>query len=296
MTSTRGTVEPETRGRTEDMADYEAVSPRGLRYNVPRSVSRAFAVHMKVKDDHNFPRAMDPHHDDHQFVEGWQGVHNVRFLEKLDGNGAVVGFELIWGQPKHTMRQFYDHVRKTWPELNQVKFDTTFCRTLARKPTAKLPGFRVAVLSLDDTRARLPLGQIPVEVGSPSASAASPAGEWATAAPSVGAQMGTPLATATAHPAVPLPLPMAPNAGPPTQPANPPTSPLISHANLAPHPLPLATVALPTISSLAGTPSLAAPGTALPSLVPPSTTPTTPYPLPPPAVFTPSLAPVQVRG
>ena len=114
---------------------------------------------------------MDPLHNDHQFVESWQGVHNVRFLEKLDDAGGVAGWELIWGQPKHTMRKYYDTVCKRWPELKEVNFSETFCRALAKKPRGKLPGFRVATLSLDDTRARLPLGKLPVRIGSPSASA-----------------------------------------------------------------------------------------------------------------------------
>ena len=97
---------------------------------------------------------MDPLHNDHQFVESWQGVHNVRFLEKLDDAGGVAGWELIWGQPKHTMRKYYDTVCKRWPELKEVNFSETFCRALAKKPRGKLPGFRVATFSLDDTRAR----------------------------------------------------------------------------------------------------------------------------------------------
>ena len=35
------------------------------------------------------------HHTEHEFSEHWQGVHNVRFLEKLKG-GRVVDWVVVW--------------------------------------------------------------------------------------------------------------------------------------------------------------------------------------------------------
>ena len=58
-------------GRTEDqsgrgiMDDLEVVYKNGDRYIVPRTMSCAFATHMSVKDDQNFPRATDPQHASH---------------------------------------------------------------------------------------------------------------------------------------------------------------------------------------------------------------------------------------
>ena len=148
------------------MEDFEAVSKHGQRYIVPRTLSRAFAVSMKIKDDQNFPRAMDPHNAEHHSAEGWQGAYHVHFLEKIDTSGAVIGWELIWGQPKHTMRLFYDHVCQRWPELSEVRFDTTFCRALKEESKAKLRGFRAVKLSLGATRARLPLHPLPSDLSS----------------------------------------------------------------------------------------------------------------------------------
>ena len=89
------------------MACLEAVSRHGLRFLVPQPLARRFASLVEVKDDHNFPRAVDPGHAAHHFCEHWQGAYNVRFLEKVK-DGEVLDWVLIWGQPRHTMRSFYD--------------------------------------------------------------------------------------------------------------------------------------------------------------------------------------------
>jgi hypothetical protein len=143
------------------MEQYEAVHLSGKRYLVPQDVAYAFATQMRLAEPHNFPRAMDPAHDAHHFAEGWQGAYHVRFLEKIDAADNIIGFELVWGQPRHTMRKYYDHVICRWPELSDVSFESTFCRALAIKPTRKLLGFRVVKLDLESTRARLPQQPLP---------------------------------------------------------------------------------------------------------------------------------------
>ena len=83
------TTEPASPGRTEDMEPYEAVYQSGDRYFVPRHLARAFAAHMKLGNQQDFPRAVDPAHNAHHIAEGWQGAYHVRFLEKLDAAGSV---------------------------------------------------------------------------------------------------------------------------------------------------------------------------------------------------------------
>jgi len=73
----------------------EPVSKDGRRYELPPSLARQFALQMNVAAGQNFPRAIDPSHTDHEFADGWQGLHNVRFLCKVDTEGAVVGRQLI---------------------------------------------------------------------------------------------------------------------------------------------------------------------------------------------------------
>jgi len=123
----------------------EPVSKDGKRYVVPRALANAFAVHMGLNDAQNFPRAVDPAHEAHHFAKGWQGVYHVRFLEKVSANGDVEGWEVVWGQPKHNMRAYFNSVSERWPELKGISFDETFCRALAGK--RKLRGFKVVCSS-----------------------------------------------------------------------------------------------------------------------------------------------------
>ena len=77
----------------------EAVNEHGKLFVVPRDKAREFARWARVKEGQNFSRAVDPHHIDHQFCERWQGIHNVRFIEKVSDDG-VLEWMVVWGQPK----------------------------------------------------------------------------------------------------------------------------------------------------------------------------------------------------
>ena len=92
----------------------EVVSPVGKRYQL-LSLEHAslFAKQLRdveqLKDAKNFPRAMDPSELRYHFCDNWQGIYNVRFIEKVDKqSGDVLESALIWGQPRHNMRAFYD--------------------------------------------------------------------------------------------------------------------------------------------------------------------------------------------
>ena len=56
---------------------WEAVSPAGCLYRVPKTRAREFARHFEIKDDQNFPRALNPADTVHQFCEDWQAVVRV---------------------------------------------------------------------------------------------------------------------------------------------------------------------------------------------------------------------------
>ena len=56
---------------------------------MPKGLARAFARSVGIKDHHNFPRAMDPNDEVHTFVEDWQPLYNVRWLEKVETSGTA---------------------------------------------------------------------------------------------------------------------------------------------------------------------------------------------------------------
>ena len=83
---------------------WEGVSAAGELYKIPKCKAHAFAVSKDIKDAQNFGRALDPSDTVHQFCDDWQGLHNVRWLEKLDTKGGIVGWALIWGRAKHNLK------------------------------------------------------------------------------------------------------------------------------------------------------------------------------------------------
>jgi len=105
------------------MSYYEAVNEHGERYLVPISKARQFARLKGVVDDHNWPRAVNPNVVEYQFCERWQGLHNVRFFERVGTDEWVV----VWGQPKHNMAEFYQACCKLWPELEMGQPDPFKC-------------------------------------------------------------------------------------------------------------------------------------------------------------------------
>ena len=90
---------------------YEAVDATGRLFRVPRHQARHFARLVGITDDQNFLRVMDPNVPGQQFVEHWQGLHNVRWLELLDKSQNITDRILIWGQPSHSMEKFYSMVK-----------------------------------------------------------------------------------------------------------------------------------------------------------------------------------------
>ena len=144
---------------------YEAVNNRGELFVVPHNKRMPLPDGPKISDPQNFARAVDPHHTEHEFCEHWQGVHNVRFLEKLNG-GRVVDWVVVWGQPKHSMKAFYDACASRWPELLTVSFKETFCAAIRRERKMAGGTIRVQRLELQATRERLSLQQMPAELAS----------------------------------------------------------------------------------------------------------------------------------
>ena len=98
---------------------YEPVSAAGELYDLPASLAHGFARVKGIEDPQNFARAMDPAGTRHHFVEHWQALYNVRWLEKLGTDGKAVEWMLVWGQPKHSMKDFYLMAKGRWPELSQ---------------------------------------------------------------------------------------------------------------------------------------------------------------------------------
>ena len=143
----------------------EAVAPSGKRYRL-HSLQHAssFAKQLQdaneLKDAKNFSRAVDPSDLRFHFCENWQGIYNVRFVEKVDTqSGELLESALIWGQPRHSMREFYDCLCVRWPELRAVSFESTFCRFL-KDGQRKITGFRVRLardIPIDEMERRLPL-------------------------------------------------------------------------------------------------------------------------------------------
>ena len=147
----------------------EAVAPSGKRYRL-HSLQHAssFAKQLQdaneLKDAKNFSRAVDPSDLRFHFCENWQGIYNVRFVEKVDTqSGELLESALIWGQPRHSMREFYDCLCVRWPELRAVSFESTFCRFL-KDGQRKITGFRVRLardIPIDEMERRLPLTGLP---------------------------------------------------------------------------------------------------------------------------------------
>ena len=103
----------------------------------------------------NWVRAVDPANEEHHIAEGgWQGCYNARFIDRLDPNTqAVLGYSLIWGAPKHNMRQFYDELAAEWSDLPGFEH---FRKAVAGKK--KMVNFRVHTTpNIELTRLRCPL-------------------------------------------------------------------------------------------------------------------------------------------
>ena len=128
------------------------VSATGEVYDLPSRLAHAFASAMGIKDPRNFARAMDPSDTTHLFVEHWQALYNVRWLEKLDSSGQAVEWMLVWGQPKHSMEMFHRAAKTRWPQLPPWN---TFRQAVSENATRTLKGFRVMRLPLEESRARL---------------------------------------------------------------------------------------------------------------------------------------------
>jgi len=142
---------------------YEPVSASRALYRVPRRLAHKFAAVVGINDPQNFSRAMDPSDDVHVFVEGWQPLYNVRWLEKLGANGAVEDYILIWGQPKKTLTQFYENACRKWKALPPFN---TFRLALPEGSKRTMKGFRVSKLTAAATRARLAPMDLPSELQS----------------------------------------------------------------------------------------------------------------------------------
>ena len=132
---------------------FEPVSAAGDYYELPPELARAFAREMHIKDDQNFPRAIDPEITSHHFVEHWQGMYHLRWLEKLGADGAAVEWMLVWGQPKHTMKQFYNSAKDRWPQLPTWDY---FRQAVADNSKKKKKGFRIMRLGRRLTKKELP--------------------------------------------------------------------------------------------------------------------------------------------
>jgi hypothetical protein len=142
---------------------YEAVSAAGDYYCLPPPVAESFARIIGIKDHHNFPRALNPADTLHHFVEHWQGLYNLRWLEKLGPNGEVLEWMLIWGQPKHSMRMFYDSAKQRWPELPGWEF---FRQAIAENSKKNMKAFRATRLLPEQSRRRLQKKELPAELKS----------------------------------------------------------------------------------------------------------------------------------
>ena len=138
-----------------------AVNAAAELYYVPRDRAHAFAVHFEVAHPQNFSRMLDPRDTGHHFVEDWQGLYNVRWLEKLGQSGDVMGWILIWGQPRHSLKKFYEACASRWPELPAWN---TFRQAAAPGTPRKMSGFRVTRLSVSDSLARLDHKELPVHL------------------------------------------------------------------------------------------------------------------------------------
>ena len=147
----------------------EPVNADGSRYLLEMAQAASFARHFQLSDAKNFPRAMDPSEQRYHFCNHWQGKYNVRFIEKVNKQtGELLESVLIWGQPKHSMREFYNTLCIRWPELSAVGVESTFCRFLVGK--RKIAGFRVTNardLPNHETDRRLPRIALPVLTAAP---------------------------------------------------------------------------------------------------------------------------------
>jgi hypothetical protein len=141
----------------------EPVAADGRRYLLKMELASPFARHFELSDAKNFPRAVDASDMRYHFCNHWQGMYHVRFIEKVNQQtGELLESALIWGQPKHSMREFYDSLCIRWPELLAVGFESTFCRFLSGN--RKIAGFRVTKaqdLAADEIQKRLPLTSLP---------------------------------------------------------------------------------------------------------------------------------------
>eukprot|EP00966_Prymnesium_polylepis_P056225 1300944-Prymnesium_polylepis.1 len=104
---------------------------------------------------------MDPADTRHHFVEHWQALYNVRWLEKLGTNGKAVEWMLVWGQPKHSMKDFYVTAKGRWPELPGWEF---FRQAISDNSKRKMKGFRMNRLPLEQSRGRLNKKELPSEL------------------------------------------------------------------------------------------------------------------------------------
>ena len=142
------------------MMVLEAVDKGGWRYEFQNEAAAAeFAQEYGIDRPDNFARAISAARRDKHFCEGWQGLYNVRWLEKLDRDGNVVDYTHIWGVPRHSLKEFYQECKEKWPELLSVKaFGTALSGT---KPIA---GFQVAPPSIELTKTRLPYIAVTLQV------------------------------------------------------------------------------------------------------------------------------------
>ena len=169
----------------------EVVDSAGFRYQITRLGARTFAqVIAGAKRLDNWVRCVDPAHKEHHVGEGgWQGAYHVRFIEKLDSRtNGVVDYKVIWGVPKHSMREFYEACKSDWPELPAFN---TFRQAVACTGGKKMKGFSVQKqASVELTRTRCPLISLPDQPGLPVAAvAAAPQSAVASAGGAVGPQV-----------------------------------------------------------------------------------------------------------
>ena len=139
----------------------EPVSAAGDYYEVPKELARAFARAMGIKDDQNFPRAINPAVTSWHFVEHWQGLYNLRWLEKVDMEDRAFEWALVWGQPRHSMKDFFLSVKRRWPELPSWDY---FRQAIADNSKKKIKGFRMTRLPPEQSRRRLTKKELPAEL------------------------------------------------------------------------------------------------------------------------------------
>ena len=138
----------------------EAVDKGGWRYEFQDEAAAAkFAHENGIERPRNFARAISARATHKHFCEGWQGLYNVKWFEKLDGEGNTTDYLHIWGVPRHSLKEFYQECKDKWPELPSIKaFGTALSGT---KPIA---GFRVSKLSTEATKMRLPFVAVALQV------------------------------------------------------------------------------------------------------------------------------------